>query len=592
MVGKSDNLMNQPMLNVWRKFVVVLIVLGLIGATLVTPIHIEASSKVKKKTKLSYGVYYEKLNYSMKSSKGGVDKLEIDLSDQFTEVQLGKAEPLDKLATVRTRANSYHKKNNNVVGAINANFYLAQRGKDTRPVHLISEANRLVYAGYVNDDKNKFINEPIAFGIDKNGKGLIDHYKLNLTYTYNGKNYKISHTNRERATNNTILYTSDFYKKDTDTNQYGTEVVLKGKGKLELTLGSTLELKVTSIRKPGDTKPTKITEDSFVLSGHGTGSKRLEKVKVGDTIKINVGMDKKWQDSEFMVAGGPQLVKNGKVDISMNTNAAIARAKTSRTAVGVDKTNNKVFFVTVDTSISNGMSIPELARLMKELGADTALNLDGGGSTTMAIREKGSLKVVNKLQDGFERGVSGILMAADTEPKRIFKDVSYRNEFYESIQWAKDQGIFTGYGDNTFRPYENLSRMHGALIYTKALGLPLAKPKEVEKMFKDIPSSHLYAAQIATVNKAGIFTGGSDKRFRPDETLTREQMATTLVHAFRLKGNGKAKINLKNVSPTHRENVQILADNGLTNELKNFRPYEPITRAQFAALLYRISKME
>src|SRR5699024_1948274 len=105
----------------------------------------------------------------------------------------------------------------------------------------------------------------------------------------------------------------------------------------------------------------------------------------------------------------------GKVDVSMNTNAWVAKNKTSRTAVGVDKTHNKVFFVTVDTSVSNGMSIPELAQLMKDLGADAALNLDGGGSTTMAIRQKGSLQVVNKLQDGFERGVSGVLMAADTE---------------------------------------------------------------------------------------------------------------------------------------------------------------------------------
>src|SRR5699024_782403 len=183
----------------------------------------------------------------------------------------------------------------------------------------ISEDNRLVYKGFVNESENEFVNEPIAFGMDRNGKGLIDHYNLNLKYVFNGKNYNIKHTNRKRAKNNTILYTSDFYKNNTDTNQYGTEIVLKGPKKPELTLGSTVKLEVESIRKEGDKKPINISDNHFVLSGHGNASDRLKKIKVGDKIDIIVDIDKKWQGSEFMLAGGPQLVKNGKVNVSMNT---------------------------------------------------------------------------------------------------------------------------------------------------------------------------------------------------------------------------------------------------------------------------------
>src|SRR5690625_5133166 len=127
---------------------------------LISPFEINA--KVKEKSKLSYGVQYEKLDYRKSSIRAGVDKLEIDVSDQFTEVQLGKPVPLDNLTTVRNRVKSYHKGTNNVVGAINANFYLAQKNKDTRPVHLISDANRLIYKGYVNEGKENLINEPIA----------------------------------------------------------------------------------------------------------------------------------------------------------------------------------------------------------------------------------------------------------------------------------------------------------------------------------------------------------------------------------------------------------------------------------------------
>src|SRR5699024_6556106 len=97
----------------WKKYATVFLV-AILLVSLVVPLQIEASSKVKQRAKLSHGVNYEKLDYSKKNSKGTVDKIEIDVSDQFTEVQLGRAEPLDNLATVRKRANTYHKKNNNI----------------------------------------------------------------------------------------------------------------------------------------------------------------------------------------------------------------------------------------------------------------------------------------------------------------------------------------------------------------------------------------------------------------------------------------------------------------------------------------------
>ena len=360
---------------------------------------------------------------------------------------------------------------------------------------------------------------------------------------------------------------------------------------LELTLGSTLELTVDSIRKPGDKNTTPIGKNTFVLSGHGTGSDKLAKMKVGDKVNINVNMDKKWQGSEFMLAGGPQLVKNGKVDVSMNTGAWIAKAKTSRTAVGVDSKRGKVFFVTADTSLNDGLSIPELAKLMKDLGADTALNLDGGGSTTMAIRPngKGNLKVMNKLQDGVERRISGALLAADTEPARIFTDVSYRADLAEGIHWAYKQGAITGYENNTFRPGDKLSRKHSAVIFARALKLETGKTTDVEKWFTDV-SVHPggYGAEIAAVAEADIFRG-KDQLFRPNDTMTREQMASTIAKAFDLKAKDSDKVNIsmKGVDPSHQEYVQILADNGVTTELNDFRPRQAVTRGQFAAFLQR-----
>ena len=69
-----------------------------------------------------------------------------------------------------------------------------------------------------------------------------------------------------------------------------------------------------------------------------------------------------------------------------------------RTAVGIDNDTGEVLLLVIDgrQSVSRGYTMLELANLMVDLGADEALNLDGGGSSTMVARGgKGRNRVVN-----------------------------------------------------------------------------------------------------------------------------------------------------------------------------------------------------
>jgi exopolysaccharide biosynthesis protein len=101
--------------------------------------------------------------------------------------------------------------------------------------------------------------------------------------------------------------------------------------------------------------------------------------------------------AEDITNGVPQLIKNGKIDIAWEQEKA-SRAfvfnRHPRTAVA--KLNNgKFLMVTVDgrqPGVSFGMSLQELAEYLLSLGAVDAMNLDGGGSTTMVLNGK----VVNK----------------------------------------------------------------------------------------------------------------------------------------------------------------------------------------------------
>ena len=83
---------------------------------------------------------------------------------------------------------------------------------------------------------------------------------------------------------------------------------------------------------------------------------------------------------------GPVLVENGKVAVGTDEEVAKAMSSNPRTAIGI-KADGTYLFVVADgrTDESEGLSLYELADFMKELGAVTAYNLDGGGSSTMVF---------------------------------------------------------------------------------------------------------------------------------------------------------------------------------------------------------------
>jgi len=179
--------------------------------------------------------------------------------------------------------------------------------------------------------------------------------------------------------------------------------------------------------------------------------------------------------------------------------------------------------------------------------------------------------------------IAPVASAAET---KTFKDVSPSNDHYSGVQWLASKGI-EGYADGTFGVNKELTRPHAAIMFTRALGLEIPNKSDVTKYFSDVTASTPYAEFIAATGKAGVFKGNvTTKAFNANQKLNREQMATTLVNAFNLKGTeNHVDVNLKNVSDTHKASVQILADLGITSQLNDYRPLKPVTRGQFATFL-------
>lgn len=116
------------------------------------------------------------------------------------------------------------------------------------------------------------------------------------------------------------------------------------------------------------------------------------------------------------IGGGAYLIKNGEIYITSTTNYYNNRA--SRTCVGITE-DGKVVMMVLDGRqypFSAGGSSIEIAQIMLEAGCVTAINLDGGGSTTFAAKQEGEdeLSIVNRPSDGFERRVSSSLLVVST----------------------------------------------------------------------------------------------------------------------------------------------------------------------------------
>jgi exopolysaccharide biosynthesis protein len=216
--------------------------------------------------------------------------------------------------------------------------------------------------------------------------------------------YVINGLNRPRADNELIVFTPEFHR-TTLTDPNGLEVTVR-RGR------------VTEIREQQGS--SNIPADGFVISASGVARAWVaQNLRPRGSVTLSLKLSavetdqtELWQKATSIIGGGPQLIKHGRIEI---TNAAekilpaFVRDTHPRTAIAKLK-SGQILLVTVDgrqPGESIGMSLTMLAELLIEFGAAEAINLDGGGSTTMVIRNK----LANKPSDATgERPVSDAIL--------------------------------------------------------------------------------------------------------------------------------------------------------------------------------------
>jgi len=103
------------------------------------------------------------------------------------------------------------------------------------------------------------------------------------------------------------------------------------------------------------------------------------------------------QGTAQAVAGSSIIAQNGKV-VPTQPGSADSDGNYSRTAVAVDQSGKRLWIIAVDDKqwfYSEGVTLAELAEIAIAAGADTALNLDGGGSTTLVAATRNYVQILN-----------------------------------------------------------------------------------------------------------------------------------------------------------------------------------------------------
>ena len=316
--------------------------------------------------------------------------------------------------TATAAAEQYEAEGWRVVAGINGDFYDTVTGF---PLGVLISNGEILSGS----------NSNYAIGFFEDGTAIIGEPQLSIVAKHGEKTLNLASINKPRVEGAGVtLMTYDFRSDHTTgTNTDGLTVlcsVISGKA----AMGDELNLIVDSIEN--GSQPVAINPDQVALTisanGYTVHKYFLETLSVGQTLTVSfTAADSRWNAVREAVGAMNLIVENGAMVKNLSTSYA------PRSVVGI-KANGELLLYTVDgrqAEHSMGASLRVLAQRLVELGCETAVCLDGGGSSTMTATMPGEehAEVVNSPSDKKERKVSNHLLLltsdhATNEPDHLY----------------------------------------------------------------------------------------------------------------------------------------------------------------------------
>ncbi|MGX2961684.1 S8 family peptidase [Peribacillus sp. JNUCC 23] len=174
-----------------------------------------------------------------------------------------------------------------------------------------------------------------------------------------------------------------------------------------------------------------------------------------------------------------------------------------------------------------------------------------------------------------------------------FSDVHSNHWAYLDIIKGAEIGLINGYESGKFQPNSPITRKHTTMMLNRLFQWELSGPSK--SPFSDVTKSLKmdYLSLLVAFNQ-GVINGYKDGTFKPNNPLTRGQMALIIARSlepdgFTFTGQPYPFKDIKNGEEIYQA-VQLLAERGIITKQDYFRPLESITRAQFTTMLMRTYK--
>ena len=201
------------------------------------------------------------------------------------------------------------------------------------------------------------------------------------------------------------------------------------------------------------------------------------------------------------------------------------------------------------------------------------------GPTTFTYSQPNSLQTFERIQ------------------KYRFTDVPPQFWAYNSITKMTKEGFMSGYKNGTFKPNDPLSREEAASLFSKMIGEPPSIM--LASSFTDITSDRWSSLAIESVARANIISGYGDKKYRPEQYMSRQEFAVVADKYLHYQGyrteDPTALDNIhfsdqKFIAPWAQSSVRELALFGFINYSTTglFNPEKYVTRSEAAEITYRM----
>ncbi len=362
------------------------------------------------KLALGPGITYFQTKRNYASGPAVYNVLEIaDISD--SRIGLKVSLPGDKVQNREGVSGHMNRNGPNIVAGINGDFFDIGKAYSGVTINASMQNGELT--------RTNEGNRP-AFGIGKDGLPIIGVPRTNASLTVGQRSWPIYHINYTPGENLDqrrdwlVMWTPAFGPGTATGNDPATlTVVIRNlRTSLPLKPNTNYTGSVESLIEGGGN--TAIPADGVVIQGRGSSADFLRRnLGKGTILSFKVAMDEPWASAQQIVGGCNRLLVDWVIVKAVDSDCARPERdpRMPRSAVAFE--GKRLWLVTVDgrqPGYSMGANSDEFSQFLFDLGARHALNLDGGGSTTFAIRREGRPLILNSPSDGRERPIANALL--------------------------------------------------------------------------------------------------------------------------------------------------------------------------------------